>query len=138
MVKDLIHDAVRNALLNDGWTIIDEHVHLKYGEIGGYVDIQAERPPIAVTKNDEKILVEIKTFAGSSFVRDFQQAIGQYELYRDIIRYKGLDYRLFLAISHTVYDHYFVRPTTMQVTQDHRMLLIVVNIDKEEIVKWPN
>jgi len=135
MAIDLIHEAVKNALEKDGWTIIDEQVSLRFGEIGGYVDLEVERPAIVAVKNEEKIFVEIKTFAGSSFVRDLQQAIGQYELYRDIIRYRELEHRLFLAIPQSVYDYYFVRPTTKRIIQDHNILLIVVDLDREEIVK---
>jgi len=28
--KDVIHDAVRNALVKDGWTISDDLLRLKY------------------------------------------------------------------------------------------------------------
>jgi len=135
MANDLIHEAVKNALEKDGWTIIDEQVPLRFGEIGGYVDLEVELPAIIAVKNDERIFVEIKTFAGRSFVRDLQQAIGQYELYRDIIRYKALEHQLYLAIPQSVYDYYFVRPTTKRIIQDHNILLLVVDIDREEIVK---
>lgn len=135
MANDRIHEAVKNALEKDGWTIIDEQVSLRFGEIGGYVDLEVERPALLAVKNGEKIFVEIKTFAGRSFVRDLQQAIGQYELYRDIIRYKELDHQLFLAIPQSVHDYYFVRPTTQRIVQDHRILLIVIDVEREEIVK---
>lgn len=135
MALDSIHEAVKNALIKDGWTIVDEQVSLRFGEIGGYVDLEIERPPILAYKENERIFVEIKTFAGRSFVRDLQQAIGQYELYRDLIRYKALDHQLYLAVPQTVYDYYFVRPTTKRIIQDHNILLFVVDIEQERIVK---
>ncbi len=40
MANDLLHEAVKNALEKDGWTIVDEQVALRFGEIGGYVDLE--------------------------------------------------------------------------------------------------
>jgi len=48
---------------------------------------------------------------------------------------KQADARLFLAIPQSVYDYYFVRPTTKRIIQAHNILLIVVDLDREEIVK---
>jgi hypothetical protein len=41
--KDAIHDAVRNALIKDGWTITKDPLFLEYGEEDMYVDLGAER-----------------------------------------------------------------------------------------------
>ncbi len=136
MAKDAIHDAVRNALIKDGWAILAEQVHLSYGELEGFVDIAAQREPIVAVRDNQKILVEIKSFSGRSFMREFQQAIGQYTLYRDMIELSELSYQLILAISESVYNTYFTRPATMVVTQRHQMHLLIVDIESEEIAKW--
>lgn len=59
MAKDAIHDAVKNALIKDGWKITGEQVHISYGELEGYVDIAAEPTPIVAIRDDEEILVEV-------------------------------------------------------------------------------
>lgn len=136
MAKDAIHDAVKNALIKDGWTIIREHFQLSYGELEGYVDIAAERQPIVATRDNNRIVVEVKTFSGRSFMREFQQAIGQYELYRDLIELTQQDFQLILAVSDYVYNTYFTRPTTTLVIQRHQMHLLVINVKNEEVFKW--
>ena len=41
--RDIHHDAVKNALARDGWTITDDSLRLKWGEKDLYVDLGAER-----------------------------------------------------------------------------------------------
>lgn len=40
--RDLIHDAVKNALIKDGWTITDDPYRIKYGERRIEIDLAAE------------------------------------------------------------------------------------------------
>ena len=41
--RDIYHDAVKNALLKDGWTITDDPLHLKWGQKDMYVDLGAQQ-----------------------------------------------------------------------------------------------
>lgn len=136
MAKDKIHDAVKNALINDGWKIIADPLHIEYEELEIFVDLAAERLPITAERADQKIVVEIKTFAGRSFIRDLQQAIGQCGLYSDLIELTGLDYELYLAISEFVYQDSFTKKGTRTIIQRHKLKLLVVDIEQEEVVKW--
>jgi hypothetical protein len=81
MAKDLFHDAVRNALIKDGWQITDDPFFLKVGGVEFYIDLGAEKL-IAAERNNEKIAVEIKSFINSSSLTDFHLAIGQFLNYR--------------------------------------------------------
>ncbi|ESA34139.1 hypothetical protein N836_17990 [Leptolyngbya sp. Heron Island J] len=74
--KDLYHDAVRFALIKDGWVILAEDYSLEYGGDRLYVDIAAEKPIVA-EKQGNKILVEVKSFLGRSFFNDLERAVGQ-------------------------------------------------------------
>ena len=94
MARDIIHDAVRNALVKDNWTITADPFRLKYEEFDLLADLSAEHPIVA-TKASRRIIVEIKSFAGRSFVKELQQALGQYKIYLDIIELTGLDYELY-------------------------------------------
>lgn len=40
---DLFHNAVRNALLKDSWTITHDPLHIKWGKKDMYVDLGAKR-----------------------------------------------------------------------------------------------
>ena len=91
--KDLYHNAVRFALVKDGWKILAEDYSLEYGGDRLYVDIAAEKSILAEKKN-RKILVEVKSFLGRSFFNELENAIGQYILYRDILVEKQSDFEL--------------------------------------------
>jgi hypothetical protein len=74
--RDIYHNAVRNALIKDGWKITHDPYPLSFGFRDVFVDIGAERL-IAAERGSEKIAVEIKTFLGASEIRDFELAVGQ-------------------------------------------------------------
>jgi hypothetical protein len=61
---DRYHYSVRAALVEDGWIIRDDPLHLEWGRRDLYVDLSAERLPVA-ERGTEKIAVEIKTFGGN-------------------------------------------------------------------------
>ena len=136
MANDTIHDAVIQALKNDGWHIIREHFSIRYEELEIRVDIVAEQPAVFAEKEGHRILVEIKTFGGRSFMKDLQNAIGQYTIYKNILMLSGLDYELFLAIHETVYEAAFQQKALNQILQLNQVKLLVVDIDSQEVVKW--
>lgn len=136
MANDTIHDAVIQALKNDGWQIIREHFSVRYEELEIRIDIVAEQPAVLAEKDGYRILVEIKTFGGRSFMKDLQNAIGQYTIYKNILTLSGLEYELFLAIHETVYEAAFQQKALSQILQLNQVKLLVVDIDSQEVVKW--
>ena len=76
MAKDAIHDSIKTALTKDGWLITAEFLQIEYEELEIFADIVAEQNPIVAEKGTKKIIVEVKTFAGRSFIRELQQALG--------------------------------------------------------------
>ena len=82
--KDKFHDAVKMALIKDGWTIIADPLQIKLGEINAYIDLGAEKLLIA-EKDGEKIAVEIKSFLGASTIYEFYTAFGQFSNYREAL-----------------------------------------------------
>ena len=61
--KDAIHDAVKAALIKDGWTITADPYVIDYAGLTLYADLAAERP-IAAERAGQKIVVEAKSFGG--------------------------------------------------------------------------
>jgi len=61
------------------------------------VDIGAERIAIAAERGSEKIALEVQSFINLSQVRDLEQAVGQYEGYRIILREREPERQLYLA-----------------------------------------
>lgn len=137
MAKDVIHDAVKNALIKDGWTIIADPFRIEYEEFVLLADLAAERP-FAAERDGRKIIVEVKSFVGRSFVKELQQALGQYAMYLDFIELTSPEYELYLGISELAYTELFTQKAAQVVVQRHQLNVLVVNVDREEIVRWIN
>jgi hypothetical protein len=110
---------------------------LEYGGDRLYVDIAAEKS-IAAEKQGQKILVEVKSFLGRSFINDLEQAVGQYVVYRDILLETELDFELYLAITQGIYKSYFQRQLTQMIINRNQVKLLIVDAESEVIVQWIN
>ena len=97
--KDKYHDHVRRILEKDGWEITHDPYFIRLGRRRGYVDLAAERSFIGAEKGTEKILVEIKSFLGLSDLDQFEDALGQFLVYRPALMKKEPDRTLFFSHS---------------------------------------
>lgn len=59
--KDRFHDAVRAALVKDGWLITHDPLPLDFDSARVQIDLGAERL-IAAQRGTEQIAVEVKSF----------------------------------------------------------------------------
>lgn len=134
---DLNHEQVRQALLKDGWSITDDPYVIEYEDLTLFADLGAERV-IAAQRDDQRIVVEVKSFAGRSAVREFETALGQFELYRGILETTEPDRTLFLAVSDVIYDGFIQRPAIQLIVDRNGLKFLVVNLEIEEIVQWIN
>ena len=75
--KDTYHDAVKNALIKDGWIITADPYPLEYEDVELYPDLAIEKA-IENEQQQRKIIIEIKTFISQSLIKDFKNALGQY------------------------------------------------------------
>jgi len=132
--KDLYHDAVRNALIKDRWTITEDPYRLTWGERDFYVDLGAERV-VAAQKGSDCIAVEVKSFLGSSPMHDLELALGQYLLYRSILEEQDPDRALFPAIPNEPAD-ILNEPVGQLLISKHVIKAIVFDPQREEIIRW--
>jgi XisH protein len=135
MAKDTIHESVKNALIKDGWTITADPFRLTYEEFRLFADLAAERP-FTAERLGRKIIVEVKTFAGLSFIKELEQALGQYKIYQDIIDELALDYELYLAVSVRIYNALFERQGAQMIVRRNRLKVLVVQIEEQRIEQW--
>jgi hypothetical protein len=133
--KDIYHDAVKNALVKDGWTVLADPYKIKYKDAELFADLAVEKP-IALEKDKCKIVVEVKSFLSPSPIRDFEVALGQYILYRNLISLTEPEYQIYLAIKDSVYENFFKRDSIKDIVKINQLLLIVVDMEKEEILEW--
>jgi hypothetical protein len=133
--RDIYHDAVKSALVKDGWTITHDPYTLTFGQRNVFVDLGAERV-LAAEKGGEKIAVEIKSFQGLSDIRDFEIAIGQYVFYRSLlVRYEP-ERQLFLAVPYIAFVNTLDEPIARPVIEDLDVHLVAFDPQQEKIVKW--
>jgi len=105
---DIIHNAVKNALIKDGWSITDDPYVIQYRKIVLYADLGAERP-IAAERDGQKLVVEVKSFIGASKIQDLKEALGQYDIYRYLLEETAPDRKLYIAISNVAYNTFLLR-----------------------------
>ena len=134
--KDIYHEAVKNALIKDGWTITADPYPLEYEDVELYPDLAVEKF-ISETHKQRKIIIEIKSFISLSLIKDFELALGQYILYRNLIQLAQDEYQeIYLAIKNEIYDTFFQRKSIKAVVKLNQVALLVINTEKEEIVQW--
>lgn len=133
--QDSIHDAFVIALEKEGWTITRDPLTIEHGDLYLFIDLGAERT-ITAERGTERIAVEIKSFPSKSKVTDLQQAVGQFVVYRAVLRQVEPDRVLYLGVSQDVYTQVFVPPTGDLVRQDVGVRLVVVDVTTEEVVQW--
>jgi hypothetical protein len=135
--KDIFHDAVKYGLQKDGWTITHDPLSLKFGDTRIYIDLGAERI-LAAERGEEKIAVEIKTFASDSVVFDFHVAIGQFINYQVALENKDPSRVLYLAVPQEIYDTFFQSLLATSVIHKYQIRLIVYDPENEVILEWLN
>lgn len=133
--KDTYHDTVRNALIKDGWKITHDPYRMIWGSTRFFVDLAAE-PLLAAEKENQKIAIEIKSFAGQSNMVDLEKALGQYILYRTIMQKVEPDRILYLAVSEKAVEEIFDEPVGRLITEKQSLRLIFFEPKSEVITRW--
>lgn len=133
--RDLYHETVKTALINDGWTVTHDPLRLKWGSKDMYVDLAAEKVFLA-EKTGRKIAVEIKSFSGASELLDIEQALGQYFVYKAVMTRTEPERVLYLAVHNEVFIEIFEQPLGQLLVEEYQVKLIIVDLKKQEIIKW--
>jgi hypothetical protein len=133
--KELYHNTVKNALIEDGWIITHDPLKLEVGKKDLYVDLGAERL-VAAEKAGQKIAVEVKSFLGRSDVDDLEKALGQYVLYYSVLSEQEPERTLYLAIRSQVFEDLFEEPIGQLLIRRERLKLLVFDVVTQRILKW--
>ena len=133
--RDLFHQAVVNALLKEQWLITHDPLEIQLEETKLKIDLGAERL-IAADKGEEKIAIEIKSFASNSPVSDFHTALGQFLNYQIILEETQSERELYLAVPNDTYISFFQTRLAKIAVERHKVKIIVYNPIMEVIVKW--
>ena len=133
--KDVYHEIVRDALIRDGWIITDDPFWMAYGGRNVFADFAAERL-IGAEKGERRILVEVKSFVGVSEVHELEIALGQYNLYRDILSEIEPARTPYLAIPRRAYKSVFADPLGQLVLKRERLELLVFDEQEGGALAW--
>lgn len=71
-----------------------------------------------------------------SSVSDFENALGQYLLYRRLLSKIEPQAELFLAVSEATYTDFFVLKATQFIIEAEAISLFTVDLKSEEIERW--
>lgn len=93
---------------------------------------------MAAEKAGRKIAVEVKSFINRSQVDDLENALGQYLLYRSLLKRREPDRTIFLAIPLRVFDGILSSPLGHVALEDYSLRLIVFDQHHEVIDQWIN
>ena len=132
---DLYHNTVKKSLINDGWIITHDPLHLKWGKKDMYVDLGAKQV-LAAERGEQKIAVEVKSFVSDSEMQDLREAIGQFTIYRSVLLRTYPEHTLYLAVRDITYESLFEEPIGQLMIEDEKLKLIVFDPNQEAIVKW--
>ena len=135
MAKDLLHDVVKNVLLQDGWTISADPYIIETDDVDYQVDLGAEKI-ISAEKGNEKIAVEVKSFVASSFVYEFHRILGQFLNYSIGLEEFEPDRKLYLAVPKKVFQEYFHLSFVEKAIKRFKMKLIIYEPNSLKIIKW--
>ncbi len=135
MARDIFHNAVRQALIRDGWTITADPFTLSVEGIKMQIDLGAERL-IAATKADECIAVEVKSFVGASALSEFHTALGQYLNYRLALSSQPVHRKLYLAIPEDTYTSFFQLAFPQRVLAEYELSLLIYDSQQELLIEW--
>jgi hypothetical protein len=133
---DLYHNAVKQALIKDGW-IVPQSTPPSLGTQDMYVDLGAKRLIVA-ERSEQKIAVEVKCFIGESEMQACRDAVGQFAIYRAVLRRTYPEYILYLAIRDVVYTSFFEEPIGQILIEDEDLKLIVFDAEQRVITQWKN
>lgn len=133
--RDLFHQTVRTALEREGWLVTHDPLPLRFGARRLFVDLGAEAP-IAAEKGGRKIAVEVKSFLGDSDMRELEQALGQYALYRFLLDRDDPARALFLAVASEVFGRLFDDADGRDLVATQRVRLLVFDVEKGVVTRW--
>ena len=106
------------------------------GKRRGFIDLGAERDMLAAEKGKEKIAVEIKSFLGFSDVDQFEDALGQYLLYKPALKDKEPDRTLYLAMPNSFYKSLFDDAYFLKVAVLYDVKIITFDEKTKTILEW--
>ena len=124
------------AFQKSGWIVTHQPFAIKVDKTRtGYIfaDLRLQRS----IDHQSIIVVEVKCFESTRTALDeFYQAVGQYIVYRNALSANQILAPVYLAIPLIAYENFLLGELVQAVLKDIHMDLIVIDLEKEEVVEW--
>ena len=133
--RDVFHEAVKIALVKEGWIVTHDPLSLSFGGVDLYIDLGAEKV-IAAEREGQRIAVEIKSFSGPSLISDFHVALGQFLNYRLVLEAQDPERHLYLAVPLDAHVAFFTLPFAQSAIRRYQLKVLVYNSQTQEILQW--
>lgn len=133
---DRCEPQIVHALEKDGWLVTHQPFAIHIDKTrGGYIfaDLRLYKPQTG----QSAIVVEVKCFESKrSFLDEFYQAVGQYIVYRNALILNDIQSPVFLAVPSSVFRSLFQQALIEAVLRDTRINIVVIDLEKEELLEW--
>lgn len=137
-VRDKFHEAVKNGLQRDGWTITADTLYLEFGGVDMYVDLAAEKM-IAAEKEGHKIAGRGQELRGTlAHLRVPHCPYCPWAVHQLSYRTPGARTRP-PVVPGSPRRHllvFFTLPFTQTVIVQQQLKALVYDVEQEVIVKW--
>jgi hypothetical protein len=132
---DTCHPHIVRALNKAGWNVAPKPFVLKLSRGHTlFIDLEAAREEEVGKRTI--LLVEVKCFPeGSAATSELYAAIGQYLVYRDLLKQSQIDVDLYLAVPVEAYQDVFTRMALGTISENH-IKMMIVDTEREVIIQW--
>jgi len=124
---DNCEQAVAEALKREKWQVSADKER-RYKRRAVYIDLQAFR-------ENQSTLIEVKCFSGQALADEQYTAIGQYLIYRTVLRLNQITRSLYLAVPVTIYENKF-DDVMLETLKEHHIWLLIFDETSERSLQW--
>lgn len=126
---------MRRLLERAGWTITHDPLYLKLGLRKAFVDL-GDETALSAELGTRKIAVEVKSFLSTGLMSELEKAIGQFVIYRALLRESEPDREMFVALPKNAYKILLDHEDGRAVIASCDLRLIIYDDENEEITQW--
>jgi hypothetical protein len=134
-VPDSCELQVIRALAKLGWVLVKRNYLLRLSDHpksrAVYADLHLQEK-----SSKQNIIVEIKCFPKEDSIDSLYQVLGQYLIYYHALELKNQADWLYLALPYEIYTIFSQEFAIQASIKNAKMKLILVDIQKEKVLKW--
>lgn len=137
MARDVIHEGIKQAFINDGWTILEDPLQVDLIDDDTFFEIDLSVEKILETGEITRLFaIEIKSFNRPSLINSFHEALGQFLNYKAALAEGNYNHHLYIAVSELGWEKLAEVNFIQRRIRQFGLQFIIVDIDNKKIIKW--